>query len=37
MQVISRLMEFEGKSYWEQIDMVCDELKKAEQIGRAHV
>ena len=29
MQVISRLMEFEGKSYWEQIDMVCDELKKA--------
>lgn len=29
MQVISRLKEFEGKSYWEQIDMVCDELKKA--------
>ncbi len=29
MQVISRLMKFEGKSYWEQIDIVCDELKKA--------
>ena len=28
-KVFKKLMQFEGKSYWEQIDMVCDELKKA--------
>lgn len=28
-KVFKRLMQFEGRSYWEQIDMVCDELKKA--------